>query len=301
MHKQLLEKEFFPWGGLPYPFEHAKLGRELITKGNIEDAQKMATFQQATLDHKLKPILSLFRQDRGYSQAELEEANSSFFEAAGIAMNPTYQYVDPTLGIVARRDAEHAMICLGSGCKSGMGAYFAGDSAVLNFGPQLTPLGDCSGFGLAGRAQNVKAEETFLSYQCRLAAPHNRDTGFPWLEDSGYAGAWIESACNIESDQMKVECQLEGFRPHTDFLFTFFVKAEACLVAGSHKLNPRSLDRYQGPPQTVVCNDVLITPEQGFHSMKVLPLAGDESYWSADFMIALTLSNHKFLCSIGRA
>lgn len=290
----ILEHQFFPWKGLPYPQEHAKLGLELMKKGETEKAQKMAVFQQATLDHNKKPLFSLFRQEKGVTYKELEEANRLFFEAAEIEPTTEYSFIESELGMLLQRDANQTIMLLASGCKSGMGAFLIQNSGVLNFGPQLRPLGECGGFGLAGRGRHIKISESLLSYQCRLAAPHSRDTGISWLEDSGYSGAWIENCCAIVENTLEVKGEFVGFRTPSDFLFTFFVKADACYVAATHKLNPRSLDRYEGPPQLVVIEEVTILPEKGFNSMKVIPLAGDESYWGADFLIALTLEKAQF-------
>lgn len=294
----LLENEFFPWEGLPYPYEHAKHGIELVKNGKLEKAQAMVRFQEATLDHHKKPLLFFFRQEGGYSYQDLEKANFLFFESVGIQPAETCQFVDSQLGIVAIRDQHQTMVCMGSGCKSGMGAYLIENSGVINFGPQLLPLGDCSGFGLAGRGNKITANSHLLSYQCRLAAPHHRNTGIPWLRDSGYSGAWIESLCNISPEGLKISGKLMGFRSQNDFLITFFGKGKACYVAGSHKLCPRSLDRYQGPAQKIVLEEVSIYPEEGFHHMEVVPLAGDESFWGADFLIAFQLAQTHFCFSL---
>ncbi|MCC5831723.1 MAG: hypothetical protein JJU12_01595 [Chlamydiales bacterium] len=298
--EQLLEHEFFPWGGLPYPCEHAKKGLELIRKGDIETAKKMAAFQQATIDHRGKPLYPLFQQERGCRFAELERANSAFFDALAVEQAPEYRYLDSELGIVFHRTPEQTVVCLASGCKSGMATFLVRQGGVLNLGLQLLPLGECAGFGLAGRGRNIEISENALGYICRLAAPHDRDTGIPWLKDSGYSAAWVESACAIHPDRLSLACTLEGFRPLTDLLFTCFLKADACFVAGSHKLNPRSLDRYQGPPQTIKIDGLTITPEAGFRVMEVVPLAGDESFWGADFMMSLTLLNKTFQFTISR-
>ncbi len=290
----LYENEFFPWGGLPYPCEHAKLGVELINAGEVERARRMALYQQATLDHHKKPIYSLFQQEGGERYAELEEANRSFFDTLAYEPEEEYHFVDSELGIVSHRTHDKTVVCLASGCKSGMGVFLVRNGGVLNFGPQLHPLGACSGFGLAGRGQHIKASDNALSYQCRLAAPHERDTGIPWLEDSGYSATWVESACTVDSDLLRISCSLEGFRPLSDLLFTFFIKADACFIAGSHKLIPRSLDRYRGPAQSIQIDGLTLSFEEGFHALEVIPLAGDGNFWGADFMVSLTLLNKFF-------
>lgn len=285
--------EFFPWEGLPYPLEHARLGIERAQAGDLEGARELAYFQQATLDHRLKPIFSFFRQEKGAPYAALEEANHLFFDLIKDQPEKEYHFVDPKLGIVSHRKENLTMLSLGSGCKSGMGAFLLGDYGVLNFGPQLPPLGDCKGFGLAGRGQKIEASPSTLRYLCRLAAPHERDTGIPWIEDSGYSGSWVETLCDFGEDSLEVECAIKGYRSLCDYIFVFFIKAQACFVAGSHKLNPCSLDCYQGPAQSITMHGVTLTPEGGFDSMEVRPLAGDVHCWGADFLVSLAINPSK--------
>lgn len=294
----LFEHEFFPWGGLPYPCEHAKRGLDFLRKGDREVAMKAALFQQATLDHRNRSIYSFFQQERGCRFVELDEANRVFFHELGVQPKTEYHFIDPELGILFHRTKHQTVMCLASGCKSGMGAFLVREGGVLNFGPQLHPLGECGGFGLAGRGENIHIAEERLRYRCRLAAPHDRDTGIPWLRDSGYSRAWMDSECLIDAGQLVARCTLKGCRPPTDFLFTCFLKAQACFVAGSHKLTPRSLDRYQGPPQWIQIDGVQMIPESGFHSMEVVPLAGDESFWGTDFMVALSIRDNLFQMSM---
>lgn len=293
-----LEHEFFPWDGLPYPQLHAQYGVNLIEKGEAEGFEQLISYQQATLDHRKKPIASFFRQEKGCSYAELEAASERFFSHAPLALA---DYTDEALGVLVRRGENQTQLACASGCKSGLGAFLVGEGGMVNCGPQLQPLGDCSGFGLAGRGTQVAHEENTLSYHCRLASPHSRDTGYPWLSDSGYTGAWVSGRTTLEEEKMSVEGSIEGVRSPSDFIFTLFLRAEACFVAGSHKLNPRSLDRYQGPPQKVVIDGLTVYPEGGFKSMEVVPLAGDESYWGAHFLIALTLEDNAFYTHIGRS
>ncbi|MEZ5315728.1 MAG: hypothetical protein R3E91_05955 [Chlamydiales bacterium] len=288
------EEALFPWGDLPYPCEYAKRGFDLAQRGEIEKAKKMTRFYQATLDHYDRPIYSFFQQEKGGRFQELERASHAFLKACDVQPLSQYHFIDSQLGILYHRQEEQTILCLGSGCKSGMGAFFVGKVGVVNFGPQLKPLGDCSGFGLAGKGRNIEISENLLSYQCRLAAPHHRDTGISWLKDSGYCGAWIESRCAIDDNCLDITSRIEGFRPLSDFIFTYFMKAQTCYVAGSHKLTAHSLDRYQGPPQPIKIDGLVVNPCEGFCNMEVIPLAGDNSFWEADFMISFKILRKNF-------
>lgn len=303
----LFSKGFFPWEGLPYPKEHALLGAYLVHLGRREMAEKMAFFQQAACDHNKKPIHALFSQEGGVAYQSLEEAFQAFFAALDLPICDEIRFFDNELGMAQERTKERTILFTASGCKSGMGTILFGDAGILNCGPQFLPIGDCSCFGLAGRphALFLKEEKSgfTLSYRTHLAFHHPRETGYSGLADSGYSGAWIEA--EIEADQEKTSCKgtFKGFRPLEAFGFSFFCKASACYVAGSHKLNPRSLDRYQGPPQQIElkgqAGSVYIHPETGFSQMEIIPLAADESFWGADFLIACTFSEPSFRFNTG--
>lgn len=304
----LFSKGFFLWKGLPYPKEHALLGAHLVRLGMRERAEKMALFQQAACDHHKKPIHPLFSQEGGVAYQALEEAFQTFFKALDLPICEELRFFDHDLGIAQERTKDKTILFTGSGCKSGMGTVLFGDVGILTCGPQFLPIGDCSSFGLAGRPYALTLKEEApcgftLSYRTHLAAPHPRHTGYSGLTDSGYSGAWIEAT--IEAHQEEICCigSIKSFKPLEAFAFSFFCKASACYVAGSHKLNPRSLDRYQGPPQQIELKgqtgSVCIGPEEGFSQMEIIPLAADESFWGADFLIACTFSSPSFRFNIG--
>ncbi len=291
----LFEKGFFPWRGLPYPREHAELGLRLFQRGQKESALSMAPFQKATLDHNLQPIYALFKQDGAPFRHALVEANAAFFEAIGQKPDRSGTYVDPELAFLAKKSESATVVCVGSGCKSGLGAFLHHDAGIVNWGPQTTAVGNCTGFGLAGRAQRVEIEEsdTFrLSFLCRLATPLPRETGFSALQDSGFSGLWIDAALEGNLDQLSCSMTFQSSRPSETPLLTLFGKGNGCWLGASHKLNPGSLDRYQGPPQPLLltgASGAVRIEVQGALKLEIIPLAGDESFWGANFLMAYTL------------
>lgn len=288
---------FFPWKALPYPKEHAELGTRLAQLGDQQTALQMASFQEATLDHAKQPAHALFMQEGFPCHDALARANTNFFETIGYTPASHFKFADQELGMVSRRTTTSTVICVGSGCKSGLGLFLHHDAGIINWGPQTSPIGKCEGFGLAGRAQKVHldaAEHHFaLSFQCRLATAASRETGFSHLQDAGYSARWMEAA--IEGDNEGIACRV-GFHtlyPSDKTLFVLFGKGKTCLVAGSHQLKSRSLDRYGGPYQPVnligSLGNVRVEGE-GIAHMEIIPLAGDESFWGADFLLGYTLN-----------
>lgn len=292
----LFGRGFFPWKALPYPKEHAQLGVCLAQLGDRQKALSMARFQEATLDHAKQPVYSLFMQEGFPCREALSAANASFFETIQYTPADRLRFSDGELGMVARRTATSTVICVGSGCKSGLGVFLHHDAGILNWGPQTSPIGVCEGFGLAGRAQKIRIEDDEhhfeLSFQCRLASSAARETGFSYLRDAGYSAQWMEAVVEGDNEKMTGTVRFQAPNTSEQSLVTFFGRARTCLVAGSHKLKPRSLDRYGGPPQPVdlvgALGNVRLEGD-GVARMEIIPLAGDESFWGADFLIAYTL------------
>lgn len=287
-------RSFFPWKALPYPLQHAKLALLYQQMGKSELAKQMVGWQSATVDHAQKPITSLFLQERGASLAELEQANHDFFEQLGYcADQPLYLHKD--LGFVSYKLPHSTHLCVGSGCKSGMGASLTDHGGIINYAPHLCEMWETHSFGLAGRAENFQFEKTEggfeLSYRTRLAAPHERETGVPYLQDSGFSGLWIECSQKLEANALSTNCSFEGVNPLEGVTFSLYGKGAICSVAKSHKLAPRSLDRYEGPVQSIEVGGVKVEIGEGFDQMQVIPLAGDESFWGADFLISLKIKD----------
>jgi len=282
----LFSRGYFPWGGLPYPIEHARLGSLLCQLGQHELSEKMADWQRQTLDHYQRPIFSLLNQERSCTYEQLESAVFKFLTRVP-KRAVLDEVVDHEIGMVRLIEGESTFLSIASGCKSGMGAYLFRDIGIINYGPQLLPIGDCASFGLAGRPRSFNFEQRQIRYQTRLAAPHPRNTGFP-IQDSGYSGLWIE----VEQSLEETTCRFQGSRSLESVRFSFFLKAPCLRVSGSHKLMPKSLDRYLGPPAPVLLEGgLLLKAISGASQMEVIPLAGDESFWGANFLVVFTISS----------
>ncbi len=285
-------RSFFPWKALPYPLQHAKLALAYLEMGRGDLAQKMVPWQCATLDHAKRPITSLFLQERGASNSEIEQTNRHFFDTFDYCWDEPL-YLHEELGFVSYKQPNSTLVCVGSGCKSGMGVSITGQGGVINYGPHLCEMWETHSFGLAGRAEHFqfeKQEEGFeLSYRTRLAAPHHRDTGIPYLQDSGFSGLWLKCHQTYKGNALTTKAHIEGIYPKEGLSFSIYGKGDVCTVAKSHKLAPASLDRYEGPAQSVQMGGVTIEVGEQIEHMEVIPLAGDESFWGANFLISLKM------------
>lgn len=281
----LFQKSYFPWGALPYPKELEELRKYLAQIPTMKEVvEALSTWQQRTLDHRGLPLRALFTQE-GISYEGTEPKGE---KEKGV-------FYDDALAMCGLSDADATILSLATGCKSGMGMFLYQDAGIVNFGPQALPLGDSSGFGLAGKGRSVHFEQTIkgytFSYTTALAAPSKRVS--QGLQDSAFSGLWVHATHEVSAREMVVKTSFEGVRPLTSTVLSFFGKGQKCVVTGSHGVRRLSLDRYVGPPSSVELRgqqgSVKVEATQGVSKMEVIPLSGKESFWGADFLVAFTL------------
>lgn len=283
----LAAKSYLPWGALPYPYEHAQVALLYKQMGFDEVAQKMGRWQRLFAStYNGGPNYMLFSQKSEGKMQKLRDATQKLFESTPATSFPAVA-IDTDLGIAVAHTDDSTILCTATGCQSGMGCFLHHGCGVVNFGMQELPLGDCNAFGLAGRPLFLTQQHDVggfsMQYQTRLSA----------LKNTGYSGLWMKATCIYREKRLSLSCEVEGTHPYQERIFVFFGKGDACVVAGSHKLHPRSLDRYVGPPQQVAFqeknNKVFLEMQAGAKKMEIIPIAGGDSFWSADFLIAYTL------------
>lgn len=292
----LFEGFAYKWSGLPYPRYHAQLACLIHDMGLVEQAEKMAQWQLFTVDHHLNPFQSFYTQERTRCADELREWTAKLFEKLAPKPLPVLS-CDQDLGIVRLSYNAFTAIAHASGCLSGMGSVAYQDISIVNYGPQLSALGDCSAFGLAGRGLDISIHPEKGSFEAtaRLGATHLRPQPINGISDGTFAKHWLRFKQRMGVDGLTFEGTFERVGESKNLLFVFFLKAPACFVSGSHKLNPKSLDRYVGPASWILLEgkqgNLQIEMPVGAKKLEVIPLAGDENFWNADFIAAYTIES----------
>ncbi|BAE81401.1 conserved hypothetical protein [Chlamydia felis Fe/C-56] len=283
----------FPWKGLPYPGEHAELGLLLLQISRFYDeslkpAKMMNSFQQALFTHEATIFPSLWSQERTRSIKEKTSLSKSFLYQLDQQVAIEYKFTDPNLGFWMQRTRSASTFVSGSGCKSGVGAYYSGDVGVVNYGPCYGDISDCEGFGLCGMVKEFSSienhGETNISFLSATAVPCPRFTGFSYLKDA-YLGSKIRHHIAISERQCKVLSLIEEDPCKSTFLI--FCRGKSCQVVEGPRLRSSSLDSYKGPT-----NDILIQGERdslrilsSSPRMEIFSLQGKERFWGSNFLI----------------
>ncbi len=283
----------FPWKGLPYPGEHAELGLLLLQISRFYDeslvhAKMMNSFQQAMFMHEATVFPALWSQEHTRSIKEKTTLSKSFLYQLDQQIANEYSFTDPHLGFWMQRTRSSSAFISGSGCKSGIGAYYSGDVGIVNYGPCHGDISDCSGFGLSGVVKEFSCTEnngiTTCSFLSSTSLPYPRLTGFTFLQDA-YLGDKIRHTVNVSEKDCRVHSLLE--EDLSNLTFSIFCKGKSCQVVEGPRLRSSSLDSYKGPT-----NDVIIQGERdslrilsSSPHMEIFSLQGKERFWGSNFLI----------------
>lgn len=221
--------------------------------------------------------------------------------------------------LVGYRSPINNLVCTNVGGKTGLGCLHFGDVHIVNYGPQHFPLGGCEGFGIECGANNKDRD----SYQKNIDHENSeiisislsnnsefhlrscvRIVGKPPCKNSAalfrnaeHSGIWAEISQKFDEDAFHLSATFLGLKESEEMeslAFSFFIKAKHCEINGK-KIKSCSLDRYQGAVRTINFhsdrNSVKIDSLRTDGEIQVIPLAGGDNFWGADFLIAYLLKS----------
>lgn len=213
---------------------------------------------------------------------------------------------DDVMSTMITRENNKTIVSTCCGGKTGLGALIFNDLQIVNFGPQHLPFGECKWFGLEqnffSRANDILSDheegvgphQHTLKGVSRLTDNNQHTTLNALFQNSKNTSRWIEITHKYGGNEYSLETLLISPDECETLAFSFFVKAESCTIGNDTLINPKSLDRYKGEPQHLYFkgkNSRLdITTNSHYKQMEVIPLAGDESFWGADFLVGYILS-----------
>ncbi len=208
---------------------------------------------------------------------------------------------DPSTALVGYRSASQHVICTLHGGHTGLGVLRFGDIEVVNYGPQYLPLGECQGFGIEGNALSDHGmrrsiiewrRHSFSLKGCTRLVDQPASSPF---EVGKFRGIWLEVAQEFKKPHFYLKTNFLGLDGWESVAFSFFVKAIRCRVQSQEQcLSPRTLERYEGEVQTVTFegqeNILELRSLSCKGAMQVIPLAGGNNFWGADFLVAYLMT-----------
>jgi|GEM_PF-2215102 len=168
------------------------------------------------------------------------------------------------------------------GAKTGLGSLQKGSVELISFGPQLSPISAFETFGIHSRSAkcHIEREGDRITYSGWTQIPQMTDRGFI----PGPTALFV--ACTLSEHGVNLKFKFKEL-PHDHFI-TFYFKGEKAII-DKKTLLPSSLDRFEGKGRSaefIDGNHSLTLTTQAPH-YEVIPLAGGDHFWSANFLCAI--------------
>lgn len=206
------------------------------------------------------------------------------------------QIYDPSTALVGYRSSSQHVICTLHGGHTGLGSLRFEDIEIVNYGPQYLPLSECQGFGIEGNALSdhgmrrsmIEWRRHFFSLKgCTRLVDQPSRAG---KEESQFRGIWLEVAQEFKKPYFSLKTSFLGLDGWESVAFSFFIKAARCQTSSHPPLLPRTLERFEGTAQNLIFEGQHTSLELSSPfftgTMQVIPLAGGNNFWGADFLVA---------------
>ena len=209
-----------------------------------------------------------------------------------------------SLSMHVNRSSDRLEVMTLTGIGTGLGGIIKGDQAILNFGPGEGHVGNTDTFGVYKQAwsDSLKKEGNTIRGWTRLCSPVISEQSRGCLTQLEMSRDWMElkAVSKIDSIEIDVRFTLPEEKKRT---FLFFIRSNKVSINENFDLLPDSLDRYDGDSCDLVAKGAdseMHIAFDGITQMEVIPLAGRNFYWGADFLIAYRVeeSDRKYHWSI---
>lgn len=202
---------------------------------------------------------------------------------------------DPSTALVGYRSAAQHIVCTLHGGHTGLGEYRLGDIGIVNYGPQYLPLSECEGFGIEGNALSDHGmrrsmiewrRSSFILKGCTRLVDQPSSSSFGL---GNFRGIWLDVVQEFKKPHLYLKTTFLGLDGWEAVAFSFFIKASQCKIQ-SQILKPKTLERYEGEGHTLLLEGkeavLELRPLSFKGKMQVIPLAGGNNFWGADFLVA---------------
>lgn len=321
------------------------IGIETNSKKFLAAGEKIAKWQLQLTDNNFFPLSGLFTHEVNGNPKEILGWNNCLFHLIGNATNKeNYLYAIqgesqqahplttivqswkqfPTaktpitppprpinskceeLGMILHRDPKKTVSAHLFGARTSIGSYTVDQSlAIVGYGPQYQPLGECAGFGVESSeyTQNkfpsvsIKVSQKGFNLSGYTKLPGKKIYSHPYsiAGNSSHSECWLDINQELEEDRLTISLELLEYQSTPPLSFLFFVKAEEIKISKDYALKPNTLDRYVSKIVAIELKtqekSLSISPNFTNGEMEVIPLAGNENFWGSDFLIGYSVED----------
>jgi hypothetical protein len=257
-----------------------------LAEKQLQSLQEIVANEGSNI-HPLYPLIEVWLE-----QFERKDQSSLFVLPQTI--------FDPHTAFAGIRSENLDAACTLSGGGTGMGSYRFHEVAILTWGPQREPLGDCTRFGIyrsiddAEHPITLHTDKNGFSIKGRVELPREKIAeNQASFRNGGTKGGWLDCQQELKGGILTITISAYPLDPLEPLAFAFFAKGYSCTIDREQTLHPRSFDKYHGGIQPITIDGtegtIHLTALPGKGELQIIPLAGGAHFWGADFLIAYIL------------
>lgn len=178
------------------------------------------------------------------------------------------------------------------GKNTGVGYIQRGKVVITNLGPHFFPLGEMDHFGIF-HSSTWRTEKNYATHPLYIKSWISLPSIKLVNKLDKFIKGDVEMELEVEQKKRDIDIGIRLIGPiHSNKLaFTFFLQAEE-LVVGDIKLQPYSLNRYQGMNMAIRGthgSDFIVISPNFIGEMQIFSLAGKNHFWGSQFLLAYSL------------
>lgn len=211
--------------------------------------------------------------------------------------------VDPSLAFLKYDFEDLSLAWSGCGVNTGLGTIHKKYNQVVSFGPQYSPLSNLSYFGIYRNSngssdgfKDVKIEKEVdkcqLSGWTRLVSPRTLSRNKNFFLKPFPSDQWVFFDMLANKDIINIETRVNKIIEETHLFFTFFIISDKVITQENKTIKPASLEQYQGKNQPLIFEkqgEILHIVPLFEGDMRLIPLAGQTYFWSANFLLTFSI------------
>jgi len=211
---------------------------------------------------------------------------------------------DQSLGFLRYEGDTLSFVCSASGANTGLGVLHKKGVYITSFGPHYAPLADSSGYGIFRPSNGSR--DGFKDIEIETGSDKARIKGWTRVVAPVATHVANQSYSIAQAGKQWLFFDLQGMEDSASLLvrqsvvdqenplyFVFFISADRAIIEGEAEILPKGIERFQGRANKILfrknADEIKISPQfEG--EMAVIPLAGSDHFWSADFLLAFPLT-----------
>jgi hypothetical protein len=220
-----------------------------------------------------------------------DEVKNQTFEKPQIEKSTFSNFTDTTCNFFSNKTSVLNAAFTTNGFNSSIGAIHSQDIKISAMGPQFSPLENSSRFGILKKpslSEHVKMDGSSIrgwTQICNSFENVENELAYNFTQSA----TWMEFFAHINENQCDIELQFSPSKRSENIYFSLYINTPIVFLDQNNQIVNGSLDRYYGKSKKIALKSkketIILLPEN-FNAMHIIPLAGKNTFWNCNFLIA---------------